>query len=63
MPDSVAADVPIVLAMVACWLVGVLVTGRSFSQGAGWAFLGLATRPGLERADRRVRRAGHRGRV
>ena len=39
----VATDVPIVLAMVACWLVGVLVTGRSFSQGAGWAFLGLAT--------------------
>ena len=39
----VAADVPIVLAMITCWLVGVLVTGRSFSQGAGWAFLGLGT--------------------
>jgi hypothetical protein len=38
-----AADVPIVLAMVTCWLVGVLVTGRSFSQGAGWAFLGLGS--------------------
>ncbi len=39
----VVADVPIVLAMATCWLVGVLVTGRSFSQGAGWAFLGLGT--------------------
>ena len=39
----VVADVPIVLAMTTCWLVGVLVTGRSFSQGAGWAFLGLGT--------------------
>ncbi len=39
----VAADVPLVLAMVTCWLVGVLVTGRSFTQGAGWAFLGLGT--------------------
>jgi signal transduction histidine kinase len=34
---------PIVLSTVACWLVGVVVTGRSFSQRAGWAFLGLAS--------------------
>jgi signal transduction histidine kinase len=37
-----ASDVPIVLALVACWVVGVVITGRSFAQGAGWAFLGLA---------------------
>jgi signal transduction histidine kinase len=35
------ADVPLVVAVVACWLVGVVVTGRSFTQRAGWAFLGL----------------------
>ena len=39
----VASDVPLVLALVACWLVGVVVTGRSFAQGAGWAFLGLGS--------------------
>jgi signal transduction histidine kinase len=35
------AFVPVVVAMVACWLLGVVVTGRSFEQRAGWAFLGL----------------------
>ena len=30
-------------AMVACWLVGVVVTGRAPEQRAGWAFLGLGT--------------------
>jgi signal transduction histidine kinase len=39
-PD--VADVPVVLAVLACWLVGVVVTGRSFAQPAGWAFLGLS---------------------
>ena len=29
--------------MVACWLVGVVVTGRAPDQPAGWAFLGLGT--------------------
>ena len=38
-----ASDVPLVLSLVACWLVGAVVTGRSFSQGAGWAFLGLGS--------------------
>jgi signal transduction histidine kinase len=37
------ADVPPIAAMIACWLVGVVVTGRSFEQPAGWAFLGLGT--------------------
>ena len=34
---------PILVSLLACWLVGVVVTGRSFTQGAGWAFLGLAS--------------------
>ena len=29
--------------LAACWLVGVVITGRSYEQSAGWAFLGLAT--------------------
>ena len=37
------ADVPVIVAMVACWLVGVVVTGRAPEQRAGWAFLGLGT--------------------
>ena len=37
------SDAPAIVAMVACWLVGVLVTGRAPEQRAGWAFLGLAT--------------------
>lgn len=37
------ADVPFVVAMLACWLVGVVLTGRAFGQPAGWAFLGLGT--------------------
>jgi len=36
-------DVPYAVAMLSCWLVGVVLTGRSFSQPAGWAFLGLGT--------------------
>ena len=48
---------PYVVATIACWLVGVLLTGRAFAQPAGWAFLGLGHRPGLERVHRRVRRA------
>jgi signal transduction histidine kinase len=35
--------VPVLVAMGACWLLGVVVTGRSFEQRAGWAFLGLGT--------------------
>ena len=34
---------PVVIAMVACWLVGVVVTARAPRQRAGWAFLGLGT--------------------
>lgn len=37
------AEVPLVAAMIACWLVGLVVTGRSHEQPAGWAFLGLGT--------------------
>ena len=36
-------DVLVIAAMVACWLVGVVVTGRAPEQPAGWAFLGLGT--------------------
>ncbi|HYJ67484.1 MAG TPA: histidine kinase [Nocardioidaceae bacterium] len=38
-----AADAPGVVALVACWLVGIVVTGRAPDQPAGWAFLGLGT--------------------
>jgi signal transduction histidine kinase len=38
-----AGDVPFVAAMLACWVVGVVLTGRAFEQPAGWAFLGLGT--------------------
>ncbi len=37
------SDTPAIVAMIACWLVGVVVTGRAPEQRAGWAFLGLAT--------------------
>ncbi len=37
------AEVLVIAAMVACWLVGVVVTGRAPEQPAGWAFLGLGT--------------------
>jgi hypothetical protein len=37
------SDLPVVVAMIACWLVGVVVTGRAPDQRAGWAFLGLGT--------------------
>src|SRR3954451_9293513 len=40
-PLLAAADVPFVVATVACWLVGVLLTGKAFAHPAGWAFLGL----------------------
>jgi signal transduction histidine kinase len=36
-------DVPYLVAMLACWLVGVVLTARAFRQPAGWAFLGLGT--------------------
>jgi signal transduction histidine kinase len=42
-PLLAAADVPFVVATVACWLVGVLLTGKVFAQPAGWAFLGLGS--------------------
>lgn len=42
-PLLTTADVPYVVATVACWLVGVVLTGRVFGQPAGWAFLGLGT--------------------
>ena len=38
-----AADAPVIVAMVACWLVGVVVSGRAPDQPAGWAFVGLGT--------------------
>ncbi len=38
-----AGDVPFLVATVACWLVGVVLTGRAVDQPAGWAFLGLGT--------------------
>jgi signal transduction histidine kinase len=38
-----AGDIPFVAAMLACWVVGVVLTGRAFEQPAGWAFLGLGT--------------------
>ena len=38
-----AGDAPAVVALVACWLVGVVVTARAPEQPAGWAFLGLGT--------------------
>ena len=37
------ADLPFLAATIACWLVGVILTGRVFDQLAGWAFLGLGT--------------------
>jgi signal transduction histidine kinase len=36
-------DVPFLVAILSCWLVGVVLTGRVFAQPAGWAFLGLGT--------------------
>jgi signal transduction histidine kinase len=38
-----ASDVAYVVAVVACWVVGMFLTWRAFQQGAGWAFLGLGT--------------------
>ncbi|HSV40737.1 MAG TPA: histidine kinase, partial [Nocardioidaceae bacterium] len=42
-PIVVASDLPLVLAMGACWVVGVVVTARAPGQPAGWGFLGLGT--------------------
>lgn len=42
-PDVSAADLPLVAALLACWLVGIAVTWRAPEQSAGWAFLGLGT--------------------
>ena len=41
--DAGVPGIPYVVAMVACWLVGVVLTGVVFRQPAGWAFLGLGT--------------------
>lgn len=37
------AELPFLAATLVCWLVGVALTGRVFTQPAGWAFLGLGT--------------------
>jgi signal transduction histidine kinase len=37
------SGVPYVVAILACWVVGVFLTWRAFHQAAGWAFLGLGT--------------------
>ena len=37
------AELPFLAATLVCWLVGVVLTGRVFTQPAGWAFLGLGT--------------------
>lgn len=42
-PFLATADLPYIVAMLACWLVGIVLTGRVFGQRAGWAFLGLGT--------------------
>ena len=44
LPDAnaLATGVPFVVATIACWVVGVVLTGRVFTQPAGWAFLGLS---------------------
>jgi signal transduction histidine kinase len=42
-PAVSAADVPSLVALGTCWIVGVVVTWRLPDQPAGWAFLGLGT--------------------
>jgi signal transduction histidine kinase len=42
-PAVSPADVPSLVALGACWAVGVVVTWRLPDQPAGWAFLGLGT--------------------
>ncbi len=37
------SDVPYVVAILACWAVGVFLTWHAFHQAAGWAFVGLGT--------------------
>jgi signal transduction histidine kinase len=37
------SDLPFVIAMVTCWLMGLVVTWHAPGQRAGWAFLGLGT--------------------
>ncbi|MFI5712958.1 histidine kinase [Kribbella sp. NPDC051620] len=41
--DGGAGDVVYLVAMLVCWVVGVMLTWRVFEQAAGWAFLGLGT--------------------
>ncbi len=41
--NPTAADIPLLAAIFSCWLMGVVVTGRSSAQPVGWAFIGLAT--------------------
>jgi len=40
--NALAANATYVVASLACWAVGVVLTGRVFHQPAGWAFLGLS---------------------
>jgi hypothetical protein len=42
-PGFTFTELPFVAALAVCWLVGVTLTGRAFTQPAGWAFLGLGT--------------------
>lgn len=44
-PDGgdIAFAAPYAVAILVCWVVGVVLTGRAFQQVAGWAFLGLGT--------------------
>jgi signal transduction histidine kinase len=37
------SDLAVVVAMIACWLIGVVITAHAPGQRAGWAFLGLGT--------------------
>jgi signal transduction histidine kinase len=41
--SAALSDAAVIVAMVACWLVGAVVTGRAPGQRAGWAFLGLGS--------------------
>jgi signal transduction histidine kinase len=40
--SSLATGAPYLVATLACWAVGVMLTGRVFSQPAGWTFLALS---------------------
>ncbi|MDX6373802.1 MAG: hypothetical protein QOD98_2790 [Nocardioidaceae bacterium] len=41
--SDIASNAPFAVAILVCWVVGVVLTGRAFQQVAGWAFLGLGT--------------------